>query len=394
MPRRRKPQQRKRNPRERKRQPRRRRRNNTRPGGTPFRDVGRTLGGVFGPVGSVLGGLAGSAVGTIFGSGSYTESLPPDVNMGKGDVRSNVLINPVASSAIPFMHANTEGAIRCSKREFVKDITMSAAGLLDTFIIEPKTFPWLSQVAGAWEKYTMLGCVIEYIPTSGYAVTGDPSLGSVSACFVADNDQITQPVPTSKVQILAFENSVSGSPAAPWALPVECAEDQTQIPVKFVGSSFLAAGTNIKQQTQLGNVIVLATGGPGIYTCGEVWVTYDILLMSPRFQSAALSLIDPCTEEIREYVKLIHDYESLREIGTPCFSGEAVPTIEYYGQLACYEATLIEPRFIRARMMVMEQFAKREHALEIEKDSLRTQLELPELVREQTGRAKSPTRRP
>lgn len=336
------------------------RKRSSRPANRPFHEVGKQLGSHFGPLGSALGGVAGSLVGTIFGSGSYTQSLGPDTQIGSGVVDGNVLVAPVSSSMIPAMHRDAEGRVRVSKREFLFDVQIKSVGLLQTFIIQPKTFPWLKQIAGAWSEYIMLGCVVEYVPTSGIAVSGlNAALGTVSAAFVPDNAPITQPVPTSKIDILTYENSISASPAAPWALPVECALEQTQIPVKFVASTFPPVGTSITQQTQLGNVVLLAGGCQSIdtFTCGELWVTYDLLLMQPRKASFPLLLVDQSRAIVAEYMRYLKEYEELTEIGSPAFTGTALETIAYYSKLAQLTASFAEPSMVRARMFIDEQEA-------------------------------------
>lgn len=275
--------------------------------------LGNKIGSSFGPLGAMAGTLADHLFGKIVGSGSYEEV---GAGVESDQLHTNSLIRPVSSNTIPSMHIDAQGAIRVTKREYLGDITTQAAFTVSGFRVEPQVFPWLKQVSTAWTKWIMSGCVFEYIPLSGYAVSGtSAALGSVSFASISDVGQVTGGFPVTKVDLLTYDNSVSGSPAAPLSLGVECAPDMTQMPVKYIRGAGLAGGTFVTDQVALAQVQYITGGSPGTYICGELWVTYDIVLLEPR----KFILIPPPASQLtklaQEFVRLNDEYEDLLDAG-------------------------------------------------------------------------------
>jgi hypothetical protein len=210
------------------------------------------------------------------------------------------------------MHIDAKGAVRVSKREYLGDITTQIVFTASGTRIEPLVFPWLAQVSTAWEKWIMTGCVIEYVPLSGYAVAGDSAaLGSVSMCAISDVGQVTNEFPVTKIDVLTYDNSVSGSPAAPMSLGIECAPDQTQLPVKYTRDGSATGATFIAEQVVLAQLQIVTGGSPGSYICGELWATYDIVLLEPRKFNGPLPPLSDLTPLAKEYLKLYQEYSDL-----------------------------------------------------------------------------------
>ena len=223
----------------------------------------------------------------------------------------NSLVAPVSYRQMPTMHVNDEGTMRICRREYIGDIyTGTTATPVSTLLnINPgyaAAFPWLSGVAQHFQKYSFLGLCYEYVPLSGYAVSGtSAALGSVSFAPVYEVGLQTPPTNT-KVELLAIQGASSGSPAAAQLIPVECAPDETVIPVKFVYSG---SGTTADLSSMWwGSMRGFNTGSPSSFTAGELWVTYDILLMAPRLPNVLTNL--GLTDEEIAYRDLLDQYHA------------------------------------------------------------------------------------
>ena len=265
------------------------------------KSVGSKIGG---SIGELLGGAAQTLLGGIFGGrGEYEAHAPEDIATPEALPETNSLVNPVTNAQLPNMHSGAEGQTRIMKEEFIGDVVVNSLGT-GGFVIpldpsDPALLPWGSGIAKHYQKYSFLGLAFKYIPTSGYAVSGTPALGSVS---MGCHYNRANPPTTDKISILALEGSVSCSPAAPAVCPAECAPDSTVIPVKYVDNG---TGTTPWEVRELGNFYTVIQGCPTSasgYDVGELWVTYDIMYYDPQLPTpVALSI----TAEEKQVAQLL-----------------------------------------------------------------------------------------
>jgi hypothetical protein len=190
----------------------------------------------------------------------------------------------------PQMRTSSNGNCNIRHREYLKDIVAEGSSpsifTSQGFPINPgmaQTFPWLSQIAPRFEKYhfkKLRFCFETEAPTS---------LGG-SLILTLDYDA-SDAAPTSKVQAMAYKNAVR---AAPWE---ECchdsaAEDLSQQKQYFVRSGVNPVSTDIKLY-DVGNLFVcsqnVVTGGA---TLGELYVEYDVELMTPQLQLPSIEDVD------------------------------------------------------------------------------------------------------
>jgi len=227
--------------------------------------IGRSVGGFLGgESGSKWGGIAGDLFSHITGMGAYK------VN------RNSLLTNNG-----PPIFGNKAGDTIVSHREFVTDIYGSTAFTSQEYTINPSnpdSFPWLSIIAGSYEQYEMLGCVYEFKTTSGTAVgSTDTALGTV---IMTTNYDVLDPPFQDKKEMESYEFTVSGVPCSNMIHPVECAPSKSLIDHLLTGPPQVEADARFHD---LGRLTVATQGMQATTTVGELWVSYHMRLIKPRY---------------------------------------------------------------------------------------------------------------
>lgn len=248
--------------------------------------LGQTLGN---KVGGWLGGAAENLLHSIIGVGDYTEIEPtvPTTNntiMGVG----------TAAAQIPEMHRSKE-VTRINHREYICDINMHtsvATGGLKTFLLypgNPKVFPWMAQIAPNFQQWKLLGAVFEYRSlTSNATAQTTPGMGSLT--FVLRYDVTSLPV-ANKMDASNTMYAISGKPSESMMLPVECDPTETPNQPLYVTTS---QSPNVPQLYYFAALDVLSQGAPAAYdSAGELWITYDILLLKPiaRITGSSMQMV-------------------------------------------------------------------------------------------------------
>lgn len=190
----------------------------------------------------------------------------------------------------PIIRSLPNGDCRIHHREYFKDMVAegSSPSLFTSlgFPINPgmaETFPWLSQIAPRFEK------VVYHSLKFDFETEAPTSLGG-SVILTVDYDAEDAP-PTSKVQAMAYKNAVR---SPPWeeCCHVSAKEDLSQQRQYFVRNGAVPAGADIKLY-DVGNLFAcsqnVVTGGAIL---GELYVEYDLTLMTPQLQLPSSSGID------------------------------------------------------------------------------------------------------
>jgi len=256
--------------------------------------------------------------------GEYTETLGNEIGVPASEIAENAipavnsLVTPVNSNIVSEMHSGAEGCIRITRREFVNFVDIKESVTSYEYYIEPSrapTFPWLASIATNWQQWQMLGCAFEYVPTSGLAVgTDSGALGQVIMAMRYNTTEDANVFPTLvPAALLNQSGAVSMSPATPGTCYLECDPEQTNQPVKFVrrNGSLGAYST----QNYEGGVLMVNTSGAqsaGADQCGQLWVTYDILLYHPTMVEPIIPL--PLIVNDPVYLKYLPLYEQLEAL--------------------------------------------------------------------------------
>ena len=250
--------------------------------------IGSTLGSVLGPGGSLVGGalgsLAQSLIHKVTGFGDYT--LP----------NYNVTANKLLETNDPPIVKNDGKEFIIRHREYIGDIYSGVAGStgnpapspfkIQSFSINPgllETFPWLANVAGRFEEYSIEGMLFEY--KSMYSDAAVQLGGSLGSVIMATSYNAAKPLFASKIEMENYEFAMSSKPSVSMCHPIECARGQTPLNELYVRTS----NQNIVDQDikmyDLGRFQIASQGIPvsgSSASLGELWVTYQIRFLKPR----------------------------------------------------------------------------------------------------------------
>jgi hypothetical protein len=200
---------------------------------------------------------------------------------GFGDYK--VSSNSVYSSTtgVPSFSGNSH-SIRVKHREFLGDILSSTAFKIQSFPIQPgdaTTFPWLNQVATAFQEYSIKGLLFQFHSTSANALNSvNTALGTV---VMATQYNPARPAFISKPEMEQYEFSCSSKPSCDLMHPIECMPKESPLRQLYIRSGDLPDG-EVPQFYDFGTFYIATVGMQAEATIGELWVTYDIEFYKPR----------------------------------------------------------------------------------------------------------------
>jgi len=228
--------------------------------------------GLQGAMGMVPGGSAaydiGSALGTWLGRGAYS-------------VKKNSLMT---SDQVPFMHSSGDG-FRIAHREFLADVNSTTTFTNTSYTINPglsDTFPWLSAIAQNFEEYRIEGLVFEFKSTSADALNStNTALGTL---ILAAEYNVIQPAYINKQQAENAMWAMSTKPSCSLLMPVECSPQLNPLGNLYIRTGNVPTGADARMY-DLCNVQVMTVGSQATAVIGELWISYDIVLLKPQLSS-------------------------------------------------------------------------------------------------------------
>lgn len=174
------------------------------------------------------------------------------------------------------------GDIRVKHREYLFDVSSTTDNFtVATTPINPGiagSFPWLSKIARNFESYRFNSLRYCYETEAATTLAGSMMLAVDYDC----NDA----APATKQQIMTYRSSVRSAPWNP-CIHNSTSEDLHKQVSFFVRSGQTLAANNDKKMYDVGNLFT-ATQLTGTNTLGEIYVEYDVLLMTPEFNSTEI----------------------------------------------------------------------------------------------------------
>lgn len=227
--------------------------------------------------GDILSKFIKSIHNKISGNGDYTV---------QSDVTCNSLFKNTRNMSPNMSFADMANGTRVQHRELIKMIAVQASNgtfSIQPFVVNPgapDTFPYLSNLARLYEEYKFMGLVFEFVSTtSPYNPT--PAMGSV---FMAAEYNVTQTPYINAIEMLNSDFAISSRPDGSMLYGIEClgqAQNQyyvsndtnTLTPANLKDFAILYFGTQLGTNYTVGQEL------------GQLWVTYDVILSKPFFQS-------------------------------------------------------------------------------------------------------------
>lgn len=168
-----------------------------------------------------------------------------------------------------------------SHREFLFDVIGTGTFSTTKKEINPglaSSFPWLCQMAPNYESYKFKRLRFEYVPTCATSETGSVYLG-------VEYDA-TDPVPTNKQTLAAWDET---SYSSPWITNNHnCkASNLAKRTSYFVRNGAIPPSDDIRLY-DTGYLVVATQGNATTAPIGEIWVDYEVDLVTPQLNDVAL----------------------------------------------------------------------------------------------------------
>lgn len=304
-----------------------RRKGRKRASGGSSHSMGARVGG---RIGSFLGRAAQGAVGRIFGMGEYKTSLAHTIGTAEeemaegGTPEVNSLVKPLSTNHVKMMHSDDEGTTTIRRREFVDNIQISDAAFIRQYYINPaqsRTFPWLSGLANNWQQFSITGLAMEYIPTSGVAVsTTSAALGQIVTGFYYEVTNLPDSPAGDLPRLLNMNGSVSCSPAATSITYMECDPSMNNQSTYFTEDEGAVPGPDFSLQNYFPAVFIVNSSGAQStvpFQAGQLWVTYEIVLKQPLPAPSSIPMSIPEHPRFAKYLSALRKWHELRRCTGP-----------------------------------------------------------------------------
>lgn len=174
----------------------------------------------------------------------------------------------------PKIARSKNGDIRVAHREYLGEVTGQTAFTSVQYRVQPgssRTFPWLSSTARRFEKYRINNLRFCYETDCSTATAG-------TVMLIPDFDS-TDNAPVTKSQALQYRSSARGAAWTKFTSDFK-KEDLQALPQYYITGNAPPSGTDVKLY-QVANMFLCVAGMAGAAVVGELWVEYDISLITP-----------------------------------------------------------------------------------------------------------------
>lgn len=205
----------------------------------------------------------------------------PTAKNGRMDAGSNPQVRSVAARAPVAISTNisrsdSAPAYRVVRKEYVGDVSGSVTFANTSYAFNPgmaNLFPWLSNIANAYEEYHVDNVMFHYEPSQATTATG-----SVMLSF--DYDSLDA-APADKNDALLNSSYVRSSPWDRATMALRKVDiDQRQGNALFTRNATIS-GSDLKTY-DLGQLHVSTVGQANTAIIGELWISYSIALRVPQ----------------------------------------------------------------------------------------------------------------
>lgn len=204
-------------------------------------------------------------------------------------VQSQVVLTKKAEPLVQYSQSKGRTTCRVKHREFIQDIGGVASTAYNVWFsprVNPGSgslFPWLADIADRFEKYRFNSLSLQY-----RSLVGTSSAGKVTLSF--DLDALDGP-PKTKLEQSMCKNLVEGPVWSNFQLDVNKKDLDNEPAERYVAAAINASLTvpGTDQKTYDVGRLFIATSGVGNVPIisGEIWVEYDVELITPTSPPAS-----------------------------------------------------------------------------------------------------------
>jgi hypothetical protein len=229
----------------------------------------------------------GSKIGSFVGHG-IQQVIKAITGFGDYNIDQNSLMNGGLQPP-EIINSQSKGAFIVRHREYIADVKATTAFTNVNYDINPglvNSFPWLSQVASAFEEYNLRGLVYEFKSMSSDAVLATSATSALGTVIMATQYNSLVPNFTSKLVMENYEFANSDKPSNSFLHPVECSKLLNPLMNLYIRTGSVPANAD-QRLYDLGNFQIATVGmqaSSGVI--GELWCTFEIELHMPKLLNA------------------------------------------------------------------------------------------------------------
>lgn len=246
---------------------------------------GALLGGALGgPLGAKLGSMAGSLISTLTGFGDY-EIVHNSLHPGLQQV----------SDVPQVVNSVNRGGIIVRHREYLGDISAAVNFTQQQYFINPgltASFPWLSNIAAAYEEFEFRGLVYEFKSLSSDSVLSSSTSSALGYVAMATQYNPANPPFADKHELDNYEFANSRKPSESFCHAVECKRRLNYDTHLFIRNGAVPSGQDQKTYDLGAMSIAVAGCQAATGVLGELWCTYEIEFFHPKYKYNQETLSD------------------------------------------------------------------------------------------------------
>lgn len=185
----------------------------------------------------------------------------------------------IQRSGQPRVAYRPNGDCSIRHRELIADVNGSVAFATTKIPVNPGlngSFPWLSRIANNYESYVLNSLRYCFETSAATTFTGQVML-------TVDYDA-SDSAPTTKIQASSYRGTVACSPWCP-SCHTSLRSDLQKRKTYYMRAGNIPAGEDIALY-DVGNMFVCTYGQASTALAGELWVEYDVRLLTPKTLSS------------------------------------------------------------------------------------------------------------
>jgi len=206
--------------------------------------------------------------------GSKKASTPRATKEGRISVPQSMGTRITTSSPSILSAYSGDGRVRVRHREYIADVAGSVAFAANSYVVNPgivATFPWLSVLAANFESYKFNNLCFQFSTEKSASTNG--------SLMIAIDYDANDAAPTTKTIMMSYHNAVR---CPVWSETKYVADrpDLQKLPQRYIRAGAVT-GTDLKTY-DVGNLFVSTAGCADTSALGELYVIYDVELITPQ----------------------------------------------------------------------------------------------------------------